>query len=341
MRLGYVTNGLSDHRLADAINLLADQGYQSVAITLDAGALDPFDDPAHLRQQLQSVRELLDKHNLGRVIETGSRYLLNPRKKHDPTLMDPDPSRREVRVDFLLRALNIAIALEAEALSFWSGALPDNIGEEQALERLAGAIKPVLDHAEPWGVPLAFEPEPGMFIDTFARFARLDERIRHPLFNLTVDVGHVHCTEEGSVADHLRAWGPRIANVHIEDMVRGVHEHLMFGEGTMDFPPIISCAEGDRLPRRTARGTEPSQSHGGRCRESGGEVLGAAARRGVEYPSCRVIAPGRSSHPAPCGTAHTTRSMSPSRTDWLTRARESGPDGRSRCPVIDPPVTAA
>ena len=24
-------------------------------------------------------------------------------------------------------------------------------------------------------------------------------------------------------------------------MVRGVHEHLMFGEGTMDFPPIFAA----------------------------------------------------------------------------------------------------
>ncbi len=49
MRLGYNTNGLAHHRLVDAIDLLADEGYQSVAITLDAGALDPFDEPSCLR----------------------------------------------------------------------------------------------------------------------------------------------------------------------------------------------------------------------------------------------------------------------------------------------------
>lgn len=78
-----------------------------------------------------------------------------------------------------------------------------------------------------------------MFIDTFARFARLDELVRHPLFDLTVDLGHVHCVENGAVADHVRTWAPRIANIHVEDMVRGVHEHLMFGAGTMDFAPIF------------------------------------------------------------------------------------------------------
>ena len=45
MRLGYNTNGLAHHRLLDAIDLLADEGYSSVAITLDAGALDPYEEP--------------------------------------------------------------------------------------------------------------------------------------------------------------------------------------------------------------------------------------------------------------------------------------------------------
>lgn len=241
MLLGYNTNGLPHHRLTDALDLLADEGYRSVAITLDAGALDPYDDPGHLRRQIERVRDRLDGHGFRRVVETGARFLLNPRRKHDPTLLDPDPARRAVRTDFLLRAIRIADELRAEAVSLWSGALPDAVSEEEALARLAGALRPILEEAERHSIVLAFEPEPGMFIDTFARFAMLDERIAHPLFQLTVDVGHVHCIEEGAVASHLASWGPRIRNVHIEDMVRGVHEHLMFGEGTMDFPPIVEA----------------------------------------------------------------------------------------------------
>ena len=36
----------------------------------------------------------------------------------------------------------------------------------------------------------------------------------------------------------LSHWRTRVVNIHIEDMVCGVHEHLMFGQGTMDFPSI-------------------------------------------------------------------------------------------------------
>jgi L-ribulose-5-phosphate 3-epimerase len=240
MRLGYNTNGLAHHRLVDAIDLLADEGYQSVAITLDAGALDPYQDPSDLSRQVDDARAALDRRGLARVIETGARYLLNPRVKHDPTLMDPDPVRRAIRVDFLCRAIDLAKILQAECVSLWSGRAPDSIGHEEGMQRLADAMRPLLDYAEKVAMMLAFEPEPGMFIDTLDRFAQLDERICNPLFHLTVDLGHIHCLNEGDMHELLSRWRRRIVNIHIEDMVRGVHEHLMFGQGTMDFSAI--CA---------------------------------------------------------------------------------------------------
>jgi sugar phosphate isomerase/epimerase len=240
MRLGYNTNGLAHHRLLDAIDLLVDFGFQSVAITLDAGALDPYQEPADLSRELARVREALDRRGLHRVIETGARYLLNPRLKHDPTFMDPDPARRLIRQDFLKRAIDIAEALGAEGVSLWSGALNSSTSVDEGMARLSESLQPMLRHAETASMALAFEPEPGMFIDTLDRFAQLDERIGHSLFQLTIDLGHVHCMREGPIESVLEKWGKRIINIHIEDMVEGVHEHLMFGEGSMDFPRIFA-----------------------------------------------------------------------------------------------------
>ncbi len=237
MLLGYNTNGLAHHRLSDAINLLAEEGYKSVALTLDAGALDP--DADDLDRQVNLAVESLDRHGLSRVVETGARFLLNPRKKHDPTLVDPDPARRAIRVDFLKRAIDIATCLDAPLISIWSGILPDEASDDVAMERLSSGLREVLAFAETQGITIAFEPEPGMFIDTFTKFAELDERVHHTLFQLTVDLGHVHCLEPGPIGPYIREWAPRIVNVHVEDMVRGVHDHLMFGEGTIDFEEAL------------------------------------------------------------------------------------------------------
>ena len=91
MRLGYNTNGLAHHRLTDAIDLLADEGYRSIAITLDAGALDPYQDAASLAREVDSVRAALDRAGLARVIETGGALPLEPPPQARPDADGPGP----------------------------------------------------------------------------------------------------------------------------------------------------------------------------------------------------------------------------------------------------------
>ena len=91
------------------------------------------------------------------------------------------------------------------------------------------------------GMNLAFEPEPGMFIETMAQFDRLQQELNNPALGLTLDLGHVHCLNDGDPADRIRKYQDIMFNVHIEDMRRGVHEHLMFGEGEMRFEPIMAA----------------------------------------------------------------------------------------------------
>jgi sugar phosphate isomerase/epimerase len=82
-----------------------------------------------------------------------------------------------------------------------------------------------------------------MFIDTMTRFEELHRCVDHPSFGLTIDVGHLHCQGEVPIADHLRRWRGLLRNVHIEDMRRGVHDHLMFGEGGIDFAPVLAALD--------------------------------------------------------------------------------------------------
>ena len=82
---------------------------------------------------------------------------------------------------------------------------------------------------------LAFEPEPGMLVETLADYEELQRRLGHPrALGLTLDIGHIVCLEPMSVTECVRRGAETLAHVHIEDMRRGVHEHLMFGEGELD-----------------------------------------------------------------------------------------------------------
>jgi D-psicose/D-tagatose/L-ribulose 3-epimerase len=54
---------------------------------------------------------------MGREIETGG-FLLDPRAKHEPTLVSPEVANRAVRIDLLRRAIAVAEICGAEAASF-------------------------------------------------------------------------------------------------------------------------------------------------------------------------------------------------------------------------------
>ena len=246
--LGYNTNGFAHHRLLDAVEILADIGYQAVAVTLDHQALNPIGSP-DLENEIDAVRDRLARRNLRCVVETGARFLLHPRRKHWPTLVSEQPRHRQCRLDFLACSIEIASGLGAEAVSFWSGAADPGLSAGDAWHHLTHSCRELLRFAEKHGVRLALEPEPGMLIETMDDFDRLANDLDHPLFGLTLDVGHIHCLGDGEPAARIRQYADRLFNVHIEDMRAGVHEHLMFGEGEMRFEPITNalkdaCYEG-------------------------------------------------------------------------------------------------
>ncbi len=241
LRFGYNTNGFAHHRLEDSLSILAELGYGSVAITLDYYCLDPCgEDRSH---QSAAVKHRLQQLGLRSVIETGARFLLDPRVKHQPTLISPEAGQREDRLDFLRAAVDIAAELGSDAVSFWSGTPKDDAGFAVHMDRLVEGCQRLCEHAAARGVRLAFEPEPGMLIDTMSRFEELRERVAHPNFGLTIDIGHLHCQGEVPITDYLRHWRDLLWNIHIEDMRRGVHDHLMFGEGEIDFGPVLRTLE--------------------------------------------------------------------------------------------------
>ncbi len=239
MLLGYNTNGFAFHSLPSALEIIAETGYRSVAITLDVHHLNPFS--SHLEQELEQVQKLLTDLKLNCVIETGSRFLLDPRHKHQPTLLTPTESSRLKRIDFYRRCIDIASALDAKTISLWSGTALDEASPDELLDRLCDGLEQVCRYAEETETKVAFEPEPGMLIDTMASWEELSRRFDHPLFGLTIDIGHLQCLEADPVSAILRQSAKKVWNIHIEDMRQGVHDHLRFGEGEIDFPAVMQA----------------------------------------------------------------------------------------------------
>jgi sugar phosphate isomerase/epimerase len=234
LSFGYNTNGFAHHKLEDALEVISDCGYRGVALTLDNHHCNPFTMEA---ADLAQLKQLLYKLRLRVVIETGARYLLHPQRERYPTLISAE--NRQIRLEFLRRAVDIAAELEAECVSFWSGVAEPGVAEHLAWDWLVTGCMQLMEHAKRRGVQLAFEPEPGMLVDDTAKFEVLKKHITSARFGLTLDVGHAFCTEKAPFRRVFGKFTSLIRNIHIEDIRGSKHEHLMFGEGELDFPAIL------------------------------------------------------------------------------------------------------
>ena len=244
MILAYNTNGLAHHRLLDALELCARLGYGGVAITADVAHLDPYGD---WESEAKVVRERAERLGLRLAVETGARFVIDPANKHEPNLMSVDPAGVRQRLDFYERCLRIAVALGAPLISIWSGAAPEGreLGLEAGLDRLATHLAPLLPIARDFGVQVAFEPEPGMFLETPEQYRALKARGGSDLqeLGMTLDVGHCLVTGGPAPEEAIHSFREDLIHVHLDDIADQVHVHRMFGEGDLNLPRVLGALQ--------------------------------------------------------------------------------------------------
>ena len=97
---GWSTNSIDGDPLV-AAGHLAYLGYRSLAITPDRHLLNPYN--AGFAREVAAWQQVLEERSLACVVETGARHLLDPLRKHEPTLLSASPDDRRRRIDFLCR----------------------------------------------------------------------------------------------------------------------------------------------------------------------------------------------------------------------------------------------
>ena len=159
---------------------------------------------------------------------------------------------RERRVDFLFRCIDLAADLGASVCSTWAGAAPDgSVADKRGAfpvpeilwDRLCTGLAHVLERASAQGVQLAFEPEPGMFIERPAGYEELVRRLgaSGDTLGLCLDVGHCVCTGDLPIDAVIRTFASRLVLVQLDDAKRGEHVHRMFGEGELDLAGALKA----------------------------------------------------------------------------------------------------
>ena len=236
----YGTNGFAEHTLTAALDVMAHAGYRAIGLTLGTTHFDPF--AADWRERAEALAADLRRRGFRIAVETGSPYLLDAFEPFAPSLAADGAPARTALIE---RAIEIAAIVGADCVSTWSGALPQNVSEDQAWQRLADRMRPLAARAAEAGVRLAIEPEPGMIVDTVAKALRWRELAGSPdSLGITIDIGHAIAVDEpGGAPGAIRAAGDLLFNVHVDDMPAGRHEHLPLGEGDLDLAATFAALD--------------------------------------------------------------------------------------------------
>jgi sugar phosphate isomerase/epimerase len=239
-RLAFSTNAFKKNTLEEAIRAIAQIGYEGVELMADVPHAYPPSMDAAARSKLAALIK-----SLGLSVSNINAFtLFAAGDTYHPSWIEEQVGKRKRRVEHTLGCIELASQMGSKSISLEPGGpmIGTDISRKVAGERFAEGIEQVLPAAQKYGVVLAIEPEPGLFIETSAEYVQFKERYfkNEPLIQMNCDIGHLFCAGEDPAAT-IRAMPNEIAHVHLEDIGENrVHQHLAPGKGAIDFTPIFS-----------------------------------------------------------------------------------------------------
>lgn len=244
MRLAYSTNAYTRHGLDEAVDSIARLGFAAVEILCDTPHWFPGRTPEAAAERLaERLRDLgLAVSNLNANTANGFFDPRPPENLFEPSLSSRDPQWRRWRLDYSIAALRLARRVGADNISVTSGR-PDSGGNPSAgLDLFVDSLKRLCEAAEPLGVRIGVEYEPGLLVERATELAEVIERVGSPLLGANLDIGHSWLDGEPPEEAIARLAG-RIWNLHLEDIRGRKHYHLIPGEGDLPFRRYFEALE--------------------------------------------------------------------------------------------------
>jgi len=240
MVFGYSTNAFVKHALLESFEMIAGLGFEGVEIMCDQPHLYP---PEYDQNRLRAVKAALDIHNL-KPTNLNSFTLFAVGDTYLPSWIEPEASRRQIRIAHTLDCLDIAAYLGCANISVPPGGpLPKNMTRKQALSLFHQGLDQVIAKAEALGVKLLIEPEPNLLMERTAEIKPFVQDIQSDYVGINFDIGHFFCAGEdpATALEELFEW---VGHMHIEDIAASrEHNHLIAGLGAIDFEAVFSAIQ--------------------------------------------------------------------------------------------------
>ncbi|NLX58077.1 MAG: sugar phosphate isomerase/epimerase [Phycisphaerae bacterium] len=236
MRLAFSTNAFKKVSLEEAIDQIADAGYEGVEIMADV----PHAYPPHMSRrrtkalvtQMRDLRLEVSNVNAFTFFALGDTW--------NPSWIDPSPKVRAQRVEHTENSLRLAAELGAAAISTEPGGhVSPKLTHGQAMEFFRLGLQMVYPLARQLDVTVLIEPEPELLLESADDFLEFIGTVPHGHVGLNFDVGHFFCVGDDP-AEAARKLAPWIRHVHIEDIAPNrEHKHLVPGRGAIDYAAVF------------------------------------------------------------------------------------------------------
>jgi sugar phosphate isomerase/epimerase len=150
-----------------------------------------------------------------------------------------DYTESETKFNAVKNAIPVASELGSSLIIINGPHKKENEPFELQWNRQIEATKELCKTAEQYHVFLAMEFEPGFVIDSTELMLKAFSEIDSPMMRVNADIGHMFLLDP----DPLKAieqCGRYIVHCHMENMKRGIHNHLVPYEGDMNLPEYIA-----------------------------------------------------------------------------------------------------
>jgi sugar phosphate isomerase/epimerase len=236
MKFAYSTNAFKRYSLEEAVRLIKGIGFDGVEIMADRPHLYP---PDYNEARRQGLKDLLI--SLGLKVSNLNTFTLEAvMDMHHPSWIEKDAGLRRRRIEHTRDCLELAAQLDCPNISIQPGGKVEHFPAPESMEIFISGLQEVIPLAKQLGVKILVEPEPNLLMENSRQFAEFINRVDNSVIGLNCDVGHFYCAGEDP-AEVIRNLAGHIHHLHIEDIKQRIHNHIICGQGEMDFKSIFDA----------------------------------------------------------------------------------------------------
>jgi len=239
IKLAFSTNAFVKYTLESAISEIARIGYDGVEILADKPhAFFP------IRKDRQSkINKTIHKHKIAiSNINANTAKGFFDHKPYDnpfePSLASNDEKKRLWRINYTKQAIDFAKLINAENISITSGKQVSGERRQESMKRLMESLREIVKYASGRKIKVGIEYEPDLLVENADESLDVIKQIDSPYVGVNLDIGHSHVIGE-DLHQTIKMFRKCIFNVHLYDIRRRRHYHLMPGKGDIDFHSVF------------------------------------------------------------------------------------------------------